>query len=164
MPQKPSGSPQYYYADNKRISLQPADDLVAFKAKPASGRKGAVPVGRELTGGLRLAAKGDLTPAKRKLTSNSNYPVYRSGGAIVVALPEVRVEESRRSYWTKLQKWLVEHGDVIEVVSSDDERVVLRPASGSGRDALSIANNLAETVHPEMAQARFIRVVPRPTA
>jgi hypothetical protein len=90
------------------------------------------------------------------------YPVYRSQGAIVVALPEVRVEESRKAHWAKLDQWLAEHGDDVTVVSRDDDRVVLKPVSGSGVDALTIANDLAKEVGPEMAQARFIRVTPRP--
>jgi hypothetical protein len=114
--------------------------------------------------GLRLVTRDELGDAvKRVGGSKLKYPVFRSHGAIVVALPEVRVEESRKSHQAKLRKWLAEHRDDVMVVCRGDDRVVLKPVSGSGQDALAIANDLAEHVGPEMAQARFIRVTARPS-
>ncbi len=155
----------YYYAGGEKIELTPADDLFVVESNDTRSIAGASqPVGRALTDGLRLVTKDELGDAVKGLgESKSKYPVFRAHGAIVVALPEVRVEESRKAHWAMLDKWLAEHGDDVTVVSRDDNRVVLKPVSGSGMDAVTIANDLAKDVGPEMAQARFIRVTPRPS-
>jgi hypothetical protein len=151
----------YYYAGGEKIELVRADDLLAVEGNPARPARGAPsPIGRALTDSLRLVHKDEIPSAQKP--GKSKYPVFRSHGAIVVAMPEVRVEESRESERAKLDKWLAEHEHDVTVVSRDDDRVVLRPVSGSGEDALTIANALAEKIGPEMAQARFIRVTTRP--
>jgi hypothetical protein len=154
----------YYYAGGEKIELTPADDLFAVEGGDARAAAGTThPVGRALTDGLRLVTRAELGDAAKGLRgSKPKYPVFRSHGAVVVALPEVRVEEGRKAQRAKLDKWLKEHGDDVTVVSRDGDRVVLKPVSESGADALVIANDLTEEVGPEMAQARFIRVTPRP--
>jgi hypothetical protein len=154
----------YYYAGGEKIQLTPADDLFAVDGPDTrSADRASSSIGRALTDGLRLVTKDELGDAVKGMGgSRLKYPVFRSHGAIVVALPEVRVEESRKSHRAKLHKWLAEHRNDVMVVSRGDDRVVLKPVSGSGQDALAIANDLAEQVGPEMAQARFIRVTPRP--
>jgi len=153
----------YYYAGGEKIELTPADDLFAVEGGDARAAAGSHAVGRALTDGLRLVTRDELGDAAKGLGgSKSKYPVFRSHGAVVVALPEVRVEEGRKAQRAKLDKWLKEHGDDVTVVSRDGDRVVLRPVSESGADALALANVLTEEVGPEMAQARFIRVTPRP--
>lgn len=146
------GGAQYYYAGGEKVELTPDPELVAVHESDAPA--GA---GRALTDGLRLVAKSVLGKLK-----GPTYPVFKADGALVVALPEVRVEEGRAGIRAKLHKWLEKHGARVEVTSRDDDRVVLKPASGTGEDALALANDLAEKVGPEMAQTRFIRVVPQP--
>lgn len=160
MVKKSTGADAYYYAGGEKVELARADDLIAIDgadlSTPAS-------LGRALTDGLRLVTKDELSDAaKRAGDTKSKYPVFRSHGSIVVALPEVRVEESRKAQWAHLQRWLKQHGSDVEVVSRGGDRVVLKPVSGSGEDALTIANDLAEKVGLEMAQARFIRVTSHP--
>jgi hypothetical protein len=146
MARKPARAGTYYYAGGEKIELTPAEDLFAVEPQNIRSVAGASPsVGRALTDGLRLVTKDELGDAAKGLGgSKSKYPVYRSQGAIVVALPEVRVEESRKTHWAKLDKWLAEHGDDVTVVSRDDDHVVLKPVSGSGVDALTIANDRAK--------------------
>ena len=165
MARKSSGG-SYYYAGGEKIQLTPADDLRAIKAsEKEEASQNPAPSVRPLSDGLQLISKDDLDDVVEKTAEDAlKYPVFRSQGAIIVALPEVRVEESRTSHQAKLQEWLTEHRDDVEVVSHSDDRVVLKPSSGSGRDALAIANALTEHVRPEMAQTRFIRVTPRPNS
>src|SRR5215207_835391 len=141
MAKKPAPPGAYYYAGTEKVHLTPADDLFAVEGAEVRAVAGASPpVGRELTGGLRLVSRDELGAVAKGLGgSKPKYPVFRSHGAIVVALPEVRVEESRTAQRAKLSKWLAEHGDDVTVVSRDGDRVVLRPVSGSGIDALAIA-------------------------
>jgi hypothetical protein len=77
----------------------------------------------------------------------------------LIALPEVRVEESSSQRRRALLRWIREHGDVAQVVEDNGERIVLRPTSGQGADAITLANQLCEQIGPELAQARFVRVV-----
>jgi hypothetical protein len=163
MTKSPVSSDRYYYAGGKRIELSPADDLCAVSDPEKAGFEPlATEIGRSLGGGLRLLSKGELAVQKFTNPSICKYPVFRSHGAILVALPEVRIEESRVSKWEKLNNWLDKHRDDVTILSRDDDRLVLSPVSGSGADALTIANDLTEEIGPEMAQARFIRVTPRP--
>lgn len=160
MARSPKSTGPYYYAGGRRIDLTADDDLVALGPEAA----GHDTPGRTLTEGLRLVHRKDLDNAHARAddAQAAKYPVYRAHGAILVVLPEVRVEESRQDKREQLQSWLNQHEQDVEIVSQDDDRVVLKPVSGSGQDALAIANRLAEQVAPEMAQAQFLRVTPRP--
>ncbi len=162
MTKKSKGDPTYYYAGKKKIELVPADDLFAISESDMPEFKG-LPQGQALMGGLNLIPKAQLpTASPETQVEKPRFPVFRSHGAIVIALPEIRVEETREGYLEKLDQWISHHTDDVVVVSRDEGRVVLMPASGSGQDALKIANSLEEQVGPEMAQARFIRVTQRP--
>lgn len=154
-------SNRYYYAGGKRVELRPAEDLFVEGPDMRGFDATMKHVGRSLGEGLRLLTNDELASQKRSSPAIAQYPVFRSHGAILVALPEVRIEESRKSQWAKLNKWLENHRDDVTVLSRDDDRLVLRPVSGLGDDALTIANDLAEKIGPEMAQARFIRVTSR---
>jgi hypothetical protein len=78
-----------------------------------------------------------------------------------VVLPEVRVEESRGAKRKHLADWLESHAQETVVTSRSADRFVLQPKSGYGGDALTLANQLTEQVGPELAQARFLRLLPR---
>ena len=85
--------------------------------------------------------------------------MFRAQGAILVALPEVRVEESSTQRQRALHRWIRQHGDEAELIEDNGAKILLRPTSGHGADAIALANHLTEQVGPEMAQARFLRVV-----
>jgi hypothetical protein len=175
MAQKSIGPPRYYYADGKKVALAPADDLIAVdtrtlnatlpKPLAATVRKSV----RPLAGGIGLINRsalgsGAAATIQALVTAGATHPVFRAGGALLVVLPEVRVEESRPGAKQKhLADWLASHSHEAVVKSRDQERLVLEPASGYGGDALTLANQLAEQVGPEMAQARFLRVTPGPS-
>ncbi len=110
---------------------------------------------------LQAASPNDVVRAAVSQSEAADR-VYRVGDTIVVVMPEVRVEESRPQHLRKLEAWLAEHKASVEVVSQTDERLVLRPLSMRGSDALDIANALHEEIEPEMAQARFIRLTGKP--
>lgn len=169
------GGDRYYYAGGERVDLAPAEDVLAVDTRalaaadvPAKTRAAAERAARPLAGGVGLVHLSDLgddaAAVEAKLrAAGVLHPVFRSHGALVVVLPEVRVEESRGAGQKRLGAWLRTHARDVVVESEADGRVVLRPASGYGGDALALANQLAEQVGPEMAQARFLRVTPRPS-
>ena len=78
-------------------------------------------------------------------------------------MPEVRVEESRPTKQKRLEEWITSHSEQALVRSRHEGQIVLEPVSGQGEDALAMANALMEEMNPEMAQARFVRVLPRPS-
>jgi len=162
MAKKATARQIYYYAGGEKIELTPAEDLFAIESRNVRSLPGSSPAIRSLTEGLCLVAPDELPASEGLDTKKPKYPVFRSHGAILVALPEVRVEESRPKQRTQLDKWLKDHRQEVTVVSREDDRLVLEPVSGSGEDALLIANDLAEHIHPELAQPRFLRVTPRP--
>jgi porphobilinogen deaminase len=87
------------------------------------------------------------------------HPVFQSQGAILIALPEVRVEESSSQRRRALLRWIREHAEVAEIVDNTGEKIALRPTSGQGADAITLANQLVEQIGPELAQPRFLRVI-----
>jgi hypothetical protein len=169
------GEPHYYYAGGKKITLAPADDLIAVDMRALSAglpklieaalRKSI----RPLSGEVGLINRADLGSGAAAIIdalekAGATHPVFRVGETVLIVLPEVRVEESRPGAKQKsLSNWLASHSHEAVVKSRDHERVVLEPASGYGGDALTLANQLAEQVGPEMAQARFLRIMPGPS-
>ena len=86
-------------------------------------------------------------------------PVFHAEGAMLVALPEVRLEESSPERRQAVHRWLRKHARDAEVVEDRGDRIVLRPTRARGQDALALANQLTEQVGPEMAQPRFLRII-----
>ena len=162
----------YYYAGGQKIELTPADDLLAVDERRLAGAgevEGLVKqAARPLTGGIALVERKDLGARAAEVEATLRragalQPVYRAQGAVLVALPEVRVEESRPAKQGPLEEWLRSNEARAKVASRGDGRLVIEPASGYGGDALAIAGALSEQVGPEMAQPRFLRVTPRPS-
>lgn len=167
-PSSPSGD--YYYASGKRIPLTVDEDWVAVDARRSKEAGYAVNLqqgrdddSRPLRGDLVLVRLGTIPRRQLHPLSQKGaiQPVFKVDGAKLVALPEVRVEESSPGRQEEIHQWLRQHTDAAEIVEDRGDRIVLRPTSGRGRDALLLANDLTEQVGPEMAQPRFLRIVDR---
>jgi len=164
----PSGD--YYYASGKPVRLTLDKEWVAVDAR----RSHAAEASGNLSAALRDAStppRGDLVLVRRETLSGPQHdalakegaihPVFNCEGARLVAMPEVRVEESSPHGLEVLHHWLREHTRDAEIIEDRGDRIVLRPTSGRGQDALTLANRLTEQVGPEMAQPRFLRIVDR---
>ncbi len=160
----------YYWAGDRKIPLDPSRDWIAVdfarlgarskKLQERIGKGGQV---RALKGMIHLVSR-DAVPDEvyAKLDSESAIlPVYRHGKTLLVACPEVRVEVDRTQRH-RIQSIVGQGPKGATITEQRGETVVLRPVSGRGVDAIALANRLYETVHPRMAQARFLRIVPRP--
>jgi hypothetical protein len=161
----------YFYASGKRVPLARATDYFALSSDSltlaglSSTAQGHLKeLGLPLRGGIFLYRWSELTENIRAEVEKKCviHPVYLHQDTLLVVLPEIRVEETRPDHKKRLKDWLNRHKDA-EVVRERSQGVVLRPASGSGKTALTLANQLQEEVGPELAQARFIRIVERPT-
>jgi hypothetical protein len=161
----------YYYAGGRKVQLQNENDLVAVDRKAAerAGLDGRLNPASEgvarLASGIVLLPRtslGDDTIASLR-DAGALQPVYRHDRAVVVALPEVRVEfetpAQRRAVLDLLSKSRVQPHDISE---STDDRLVVRLTSGDGGDALKMANQIYERAHPAAASVRFIQFVPKP--
>jgi hypothetical protein len=167
-----SGGAYYYDVDGSRVRLEPADDVaVDLRAAEAAGLSGDLlrevqRKSRELRGGIVLLHGGDLPDAVTGELDEAGalQPVFRAAdGSLLVVLPEVRIEAADERQARKIRRALDGASVASEVVRDKGEQLVVRPRSHKGGDALELANLVAETVEPPMAQARFLRVVPRPS-
>ena len=168
MPRRRSPSGHYYYASGQVVDLTFDDNWLALDTGKLKASGLSARLQTSLLKGSR-PLRGDLVLIKRDpfsteqidelIAGGAAHPVFRAGDALLVALPEVRVEESSAHGKRALRRWILQHGDRAEVVEDDGEKLLLRPTSGQGLDAITLANHLTEQVGPEMAQARFLRVV-----
>ena len=157
----------YYWAGGRRIPLAASSDVVIDLDSAAGARlaglqlDGLRAAGRSLTGSLLMVPGADAaaTLGDGVHVLPGVHPVYRSeDGSLVVVLPEVRVEARDPRALGAVRRSLT----TAHVTEETDERLVLAPDSGRGADALTLANELAESKGPDLAQARFVRVVARP--
>src|SRR5687767_11193798 len=152
----------YYWASGAKVRLLASDqvvlDLDSSKASPAdvdSLRAQGVALTRSLLMVPRTAATQAVTGS-----AGTVHPVFRTeDGSLVAVLPEVRVEAEPGALDRVARSVTGAH-----VTERTDERLTLVPDSGSGDDALRLANELTEAGEVEVSQARFMRVVARPGA
>lgn len=160
----------YYYAGGERIPLEVDAGHVAIdlqgagrhgldaSVEPLRSRMSVLPGGR-----VGVVPTDAVSPALRAALDQADalQPVYRSGGARIVAYPEVRVhlDEAGRA---ELLSAVKRSGVLADVAGEGDGDIVLRPTSGRGTDAIALANYVYEKLRPEMSQPRFVRIVPRP--
>ena len=163
-PKKP-----YYYAGGKRVTLEPATDLIAVdearlaeKLPDLLSSDAALRSGKALGGGIRLLEREALAPATlaRLQSSGVTQPVFRQQGAVMIALPEVRVEDDSAATLAKVRKFAASEN--VSITDDAPGRLTLRPSSPDGGDALSLAAELSEQFKPASASPRFVRIVPRP--
>jgi len=158
--------PDYYYSNGDRVPLKRDATRVAVNTAtgPLLGELRAV-IGdtKPLAGGVVLIERKRIpTGLMQRLAENGQvYPVFVDRGITIVAMPEVRVAVSKRDRGSVIEA--LAHAPVATAITDDGAgKFVVRPASGSGDDALRIANHLVEcNPAPRVAQ-RFLRITPRP--
>ncbi|MGB5816042.1 MAG: hypothetical protein WBI27_12620 [Thermoanaerobaculia bacterium] len=158
----------YYYAGGKRIPLELYREHVAVDLSEAESREGKRPDpatvegAEELRSGLFLVEKSALSADARQRLDQEDalLPVFLYEDSLVVILPEVRVEIAAGGE-TEVHRFLEQAEVPNQILTDRGTRLVVRPDSGRGEDALRLANELQESVPVEMAQARFLRRVPK---
>ena len=158
---------RYFYAGGERHALEPVDGSLAIDSRVAAaaglgGAVAALAIQSRLPGGVVLVERVDCAPELHRLLGQAGAirPLYRSGQALVVLMPEVRVEFDGARHEDALR--LIERSKVPADITEDtQERLALRPRSGKGDDALDLANYIYEHVHPAASTVRMLQVVPR---
>jgi hypothetical protein len=160
----------YYWAGGHRIVLKASQDVLVDLGVAARFGLDDAEIerlrqeGRHLTGTTVLLPERDLPKPSDHSTWSTRavHPVFRTDdGTLLAVLPEVRVEadQSKLAGVTQLVTGAEQTATVKEARPG---RLVLEPISGNGGDALTLANTVFESCHPDLAQARFIRVTSRP--
>jgi len=160
----------YYYAGGRKVALERDDGLVAFAQ--ASAASAGVDVSKlDASQGLRRGAGGVLLAPRTALgdrqvaslrKANALLPVFRSDRAILVALPEARVEFDDAKERKAVKALLAKKGQAVSVTQDESEMLVVRPSSGNADEALALANEIYEQARPAAASVRFIQFVPKP--
>lgn len=162
---------RYYYSGGVRIPLTPdsvylvVDMERAKKANLSAEARTLLHKNiRPLRSGLYLLEQKVLSGAVRALLegTGSLQPTFRHGNTLIAVLPEVRVETSTENQRDSITEFVEKNKISAEIVQKRPDCFVLRPTSGRGIDALRLANRLEEEMHPELAQARFVRIIPKP--
>ncbi len=159
---------RYYYAGGHRIDLEVDDDLVAVDEQVAeAGGVGGAPEGaaaRRLPGGVVVTRRTAIAAPRLAALEQAGAirPVYRHERALMVALPEIRVEvDTPRQRKAALAAIATAPFDV-DIDDAQADRIVVRPRSGRSDEALAVANHVYERAHPAASSVRFVQVVPRP--
>jgi hypothetical protein len=160
---------RYYYAGGRRIELETDDEHVAVDEMRARAAGLDAEVERASAGASRLPGGVVLTPRasldEKRLASlrqaDALRPVYRRDRAVVVALPEVRVEFDHPSQRRAVMDALANAPHRVTVSDETKDGLVLQPTSGSSDDALSLANYVYEHARPAAASVRFVQFVPK---
>jgi hypothetical protein len=160
---------RYFYAGGERQELELADDLVAVDARRAAevglgSVVSALRIRSKLPGGMAIVEHAAIDEALREKLRSAGVvqSVYRHGSALVVPLPEVRVELEGGQREAVRQAMKTSHVGA-EVTDDTPERLSLRPVSGSGDDALDLANFIHEKAQPAASSVRMVQVVPKPS-
>lgn len=159
---------RYYYANGRRVPIEQDDTQVAvdLRSADAAGLKTVLEgvSGPRLPGGVVLAPRAALDEAglKRLREVGALQPVYRHDKSVMVALPEIRVEFDDERQRQAVLDSIDRAPHPVEISEQGEDRLLLRPTSGSGDDALDVANFVFEQAQPAASSIRFVQFVPRP--
>jgi hypothetical protein len=137
--------------------------LLQHPAVARSGLRASLKrAGQQLREGVVIVPRTAIPSERREAWEEVGalLPVYAQDDALIVVLPEVRIEGTDASQVPAIKQWLKDARREAEVIEEQGTRVTLRPRSGRAADALQIANEVEEHVHPALSQARFLRIVP----
>ena len=164
----------HYKAGGTSVELTPHTGIIGIDTGKLSGKAGAsiwsslknesISVGR----GIALVSVKEISnEQERKLRALKAFlPVFESGSAVLVPLPEVRVEGPTGTdvgkAMTQARRWLQGHSDRFKIIDDGAERLVVEPASGRGEDAVLLADEISDNVSRVTATPRFIRWTQRP--
>ncbi len=159
---------RHFYAGGERHTLEPAGDWLAIDTRAASAaglssEVAALQVESKLPSGIILVARGAWPDElhARIDAAGAARSAYRSGRAVVILVPEVRVEFDSGQHADVIRA-LGESKVPAEITDDAPNRLALRARSGKGEDALDLANYIHEHVRPAASSVRMLQIVPRP--
>jgi len=158
----------YYYAGGRKIELEADDEHVAVDraVAEAAGLTGSAIGGGlpDLRSGVVLSEKSSLSDKVLNALHGAGAlrPVFRHDQAVLVALPEVRVEYDDLTQRNAVKKLVASDFHDAAITEETEDRLILKPRSGDARDALKMANEIFEHAHPAASSVRFVQFIPKP--
>lgn len=158
----------YYYAGGRKIELEADDEHVAVDraVAEAAGLTGSAIGGGlpDLRSGVVLSEKSSLSDKVLDALHGAGAlrPVFRHDQAVLVALPEVRVEYDDLTQRNAVKKLVASDFHDAAITEETEDRLILKPRSGDARDALKMANEIFEHAHPAASSVRFVQFIPKP--
>jgi len=159
----------YYYVGGRKIELELDDEHVAVNRAVAEA---AGLTGRAIGSGLPDLRSGVMLSVKSSLGDNllealhiagALLPVFRHDQAVLVALPEVRVEYDDLTQRNAVKKLLASDFRDAAISEETDDRLTVNLRSGNAQDALTMANEIFEHAHPAASSVRFVQFIPTPS-
>jgi hypothetical protein len=161
----------YYWAGGRKVRLLPSNqvavDLVRAQLSDLEPKQLAEirRRGRSVNDGLMILGEAQFDEYERAEleAAAALQPIYASSdGTLIIVLPEVRVEISDPDKGRSFLNNFAGSDRGLQLSESKPGRFVIKLGKGNGDDALLLANELVETLHPDLAQARFVRLTDRP--
>lgn len=161
---------KYFYAGGDRHHLALVNGIVAVDARAANAA-GLGEIVAKLLVQSKLRSGYVLVDAKscpggtgaRSELDAYIHSVYQSDGVLVVPLPEVRVEFEEESQHVNVLDALASSPVAADIVDTKAGFLALRPRSGSGEDAIDLANFVYERARPASSSVRMLSIVPKLT-
>ena len=154
----------YYYAGGRKIELEADNEHVSVDraiAEAAGLSSGAMDGGvSDRRSGVVLSEKSSL--GHDVLDALHSVHALRPDQAVLVALPEVRVEYDDLTQRNAVKKLVASGFHDAAITEETENRLTLRPRSGDARDALKMANEIFELAHPAASSVRFVQFLPKP--
>jgi hypothetical protein len=156
----------YYYASGKKIELDHDPDYIAVDERAATQAGVDIPASAtaHAANGIIVATRSAVPEETLDRLRNAGalQRVFKRDRALIIPLPEVRIEVDNPRQRAAVLKALDEVGERQTIADEGGERIVVKPASGDGADALKIANHVYEQAKPAAASVRFMQFVPKP--
>jgi hypothetical protein len=162
----------YYYAAGQKVDLEPDEEHVAVDQAAAEkagldakvSSYSSTSTATRAGAGVLVTARSLLPPdtIRQLREAGALQPVYRRDKAVIVPMPEVRVEFDTPDQRKRVMKLLSPNASDVTVTEDTPDRLVLRPVSGHGEDALHLANRIQERAKPAAVSIRFVQFVPKP--
>lgn len=160
---------RYYYAGGKKLGLDPDDDWVVVDTLAAgddvNARLQAAQVEpSRLPGNLLMTSRAALAADDLGSLESAGAlrPVFRRDQALMVPLPEVRVEFDSEQERAQVKSFVAGLKGAVSVTEDASDRLVLAPTSGNALDALELANEIYEHARPAASSVRFLQMTPSP--
>lgn len=157
---------RYYYAGGRRVAIaKDARRLAVDRPRARAAGLGPAVEGlpaRQLPGEVLLIERSAIEESLLRKLRNAGAlrSVYRREAALLVPLPEIRVELDDARQREAVMRSLASAPYAANVTEPVENWLLVTPKSGSGEEAIDIANHLHETARPGAASVRFLQLLP----
>ena len=153
----------YYYADGQRVLLQADPHHAAYDLQDSRQQRAQAAGGRMLNAHVWLVALNtdDSESSMPASPPAQRLPVFRSGAMLLVALPEVRIEDDDPAHLLAVQHWLAADHQRAALLAHQPGRMTLQAGPALAHDGVTLARLVVEVCGVRSASPRLLRVSPK---